>query len=436
MSITSCARLLALVIVAVGCLAASGTAIAQSTYELSTDRAIERINGAKETAPIPVDGAFGDQHSLYDGTVTFSNVDVSIPGNNALPVELRRTYSVQDRRELNGSLRATGQLGAMADWSLDLPNLHGTFAESTGWQVQIDGGERTNARCTNRGRPPTIDVFTYDEYWDGYSLHIPGLGDQQLLMNNVAGAPKPSDATTYPWITKSFWMISCKATTKNGYPGEAFVATSPEGVKYTFDWVVSRDTAGLSQSAPTLPTKFGLSRVTVYFLVSRVEDRFGNWVDFLYSGSKLASIASSDGRRITISAYDGDNVQTVDSDVGQWKYAYANGRLTTVTRPDGSTWGYAYEGALMIYVESLGNGNQPPPCEPGFVFGNPYTYTSPIPRKRADGSSSKRSVIGGSTCHACAPFFSRAIPGICDCRHTTTCSRSWRKRSRVRGCRR
>src|SRR5688572_22604070 len=37
---------------------------------------------------------FGDEVSLYTGQTSFRHIDIDIPGNNALPVQLSRRYSI------------------------------------------------------------------------------------------------------------------------------------------------------------------------------------------------------------------------------------------------------------------------------------------------------------------------------------------------------
>lgn len=66
------------------------------------ERSIERINGAKDLGVLSADTLFGEQVSLFNGSTTFENVDISIPGNSGLPVELRRKLNVDDRSRLNG----------------------------------------------------------------------------------------------------------------------------------------------------------------------------------------------------------------------------------------------------------------------------------------------------------------------------------------------
>lgn len=44
---------------------------------------------ARRISPLDVDTAFGSNISYLDGSTRFSNVDISIPGNSSLAVELR-----------------------------------------------------------------------------------------------------------------------------------------------------------------------------------------------------------------------------------------------------------------------------------------------------------------------------------------------------------
>lgn len=320
------------------------TAFAQSQQYGLHEKAIERINGASQVGPLASD-AFGDQLSLFNGSVEFNVVDISIPGNSSLPVELRRRYAIEDRREISDPL-GLGYLGGFGEWDIDLPYLKGTFAQSTGWQVS---GSSPNSRCSVTNPPSYVGNFDFYDYWQGNFLHIPGQGDSTLLRNPSSKIPDPGNGTVYPWITKSLWRISCKPTTKNGYPGEGFIALSPSGVRYHLDWVVTKATASL-RGGYAYQSSSVLSRENVYFLVSRIEDRFGNAVNYNYAGDKLISITSDDQdatRQISLS-YSGNNVVSASSSVGAWTYTYASSRLSQVTRPDGSKWAYAADGQLRI----------------------------------------------------------------------------------------
>ena len=59
------------------------------------DEYTKRLKYEEVTSPLK-DDLFGDNISLYDGTVTFSATDVSLTGNSALPVSIGRRYTVDD----------------------------------------------------------------------------------------------------------------------------------------------------------------------------------------------------------------------------------------------------------------------------------------------------------------------------------------------------
>ncbi|MFS8063176.1 MAG: hypothetical protein ACMG5Z_01170, partial [Luteimonas sp.] len=345
------------------------TLAAQSMVGLH-ENFLQRINASKDIAPLGND-VFGDQISLKTGSVEFNIVDIDVPGNNALPVQLARELRIEDR------LHAGGSLGDFNLWDIDIPYLKGTFSTGTGWQ---SGTTNPDARCSQPASPASANGFAAHEFWDGNWLHMPGAGDQALLGSPDASLPRPTGTLIYPWITKAFWRVSCKTTTKNGYPGEAFVAISPEGVKYTFDWVVTRRVATTLKGWTTGTHSSTLTRAAVYFLVSRVEDRFGNYVDYTYSGDKLSKITSSDGRQITIASRSSTgDITSVSSSVGTWTYTYAANSMT-VTRPDGSQWKYAWTGQLAVFpAEPLTsynpNNNCPIPDASSGAF--TYSVTSP-----------------------------------------------------------
>lgn len=306
------------------------------------EKGVERIDSARDIAPQRVDTVFGDNISLYNGNVIFDVVDVTIPGNNSLPVEIRRSLNVRERNGFYSTSTAAhvyGELGGFYDWSLNIPYLYGAFPESLGWQVS---GDEPYSRCSNSNQP--LDSSPYhsaNDSWDGYHMNIPGMGNEVLLRTaGVNKLPRPTDGATYPLSTQSFWMISCSPTTKNGYPGEGFVAKSPHGMKYYFDWVVTRKMAGSvtysSVGAGRTHIPRMMSRSSVFFLVSRIEDRHGNYVNYTYEGDKLKSISSSDGRIININ-YSGNVISSADSSLGVWAYSYGHDNLLSgVTRPDGS----------------------------------------------------------------------------------------------------
>ncbi|WPU55953.1 hypothetical protein SQW19_16770 [Stenotrophomonas acidaminiphila] len=301
------------------------------------EKGIERLNQARSVSPLEVDTLFGEQVSLFNGGTQFESTDITIPGNNALAMELRRVLAVDDRSRVNGN-----HLGGFADWDLDLPRLSSVVAIAKGWRP---AGWTVNERCSQPGPLDDTASVASEDYWDGYKLYIPGAGDQALLMAPAPSLPGPGNGTVYPWITKGMWRISCKSTTKNGYAGQAFVATSPAGMIYHLDWVVVKMHPGVKGEL----NSGSVARQVVHFLVSRMEDRFGNWVDYAYSGDNLIGMTSSDGRQISLS-WSGNKIMSASSSMGNLSYAYTGEKLASVTRPDASKWQYSSTGALAVYA--------------------------------------------------------------------------------------
>lgn len=298
---------------------------------------IEAIGASSEISPLSQD-SFGDNVSLANGGTRFAWTDINVPGNNELPVRLQRSLFVEDKtRSGRADLGGFGAAG-----SVDVPYLMGIFSTS-GWQVY---GSNPNARCSSFNSPPDLGHFVAADYWNGNWLHIPGGGDQLLLKNPAPQLPLTTSSA--PILTKEMWAFRCLASTKNGYAGEGFLAISPQGVKYYFDWAVTK-------SYPSISKRYGnyahatanMSRSMVYLLASRIEDRFGNWVTYEYQGSSLKRIQASDGRYISVDSWNGSNIASVSSSVGNWTYQYGTNSMTA-TLPDGSQWKFASTGMLIV----------------------------------------------------------------------------------------
>jgi hypothetical protein len=59
----------------------------------------------------------GDTLNEYSGGLSFNHTDVSLPGNNALPVAVARVLATGTRQTTLGS-------GLFGDWDIDIPHLH------------------------------------------------------------------------------------------------------------------------------------------------------------------------------------------------------------------------------------------------------------------------------------------------------------------------
>lgn len=301
------------------------------------------IRVAEQVQPLTSD-LFGENVNLYNGQTEFSNLDIDIPGNGELPVQLRRRFSVA---QLPDNAIGIESFGGFGNWDVDVPSISGVFDAWYGWDKGSLGV--ATPRCSAPFMPATSAPLRLKDVFSGISVHVPGRGDHELM--GLDSSLYPSDGLAHLWTTREMDAFSCTPTTRNGYPGEGFVMRTSDGVTYTFDVGVTRNPGSVSAGGTTRP------RVKVYLLASRIEDRFGNWVTYSYDGSgKPLSITASDGRAITLS-YTNGVISSATASGKQWTYEYqeygagaeAQQRLSAVRLPDNSAWAYAYDADLKVY---------------------------------------------------------------------------------------
>jgi YD repeat-containing protein len=284
---------------------------------------------------------FGEKVNLYDGSMSLSATDISVPGNNSLEVSISRSY---------GDMSGASSDNEFGNWSLDLPSLSGVYGDQP--ETEAEGYWSPAARCSTVTAPPTLEVWNYlhtqkinfdaHTYWDGVRLTLPGgQGETVLAGSGDSRQPVPQVGQQTPWNTKSGWFFSCLTALKSGQPGQGFLGHSPDGTKYYFDWMVAR----VNESATLQPydtvTHATLKRKKVFLYPSQVVDRFGNWVRYEWSGGRLDRIIASDGRSITLSYDAQGRVSTAATSGRTWTYTYSPaGPLQAVTLPDGTSWGY------------------------------------------------------------------------------------------------
>lgn len=333
------AALLCLVVVSANDAAAQDSAGRMPWQEYN-----ERIRATELVAPLTSE-IFGEQISLYDGSTEFAVTDASIPGNSGLPVELRRRFKVESKKEMEF-------FGGFGEWDLDVPYLFGVFTAAWKWN---EGGNGATGRCSEPWYPRTGTFYDLDEIWSGNYAHVPGQGDKVILRIGDTEAPAPTDGRNYPWATRDFNVLSCLAPSARSQ-GEGFVLHTTDGLRYTFDTAIERSAGRINKHG----TRIG--RTKVFLAASRVEDRFGNWVAWRYQGERLVAIESNDGRRIDLQ-WEGAQVASVTVNGRRWSYSYiantdnasnypySKPRLSQVILPDDSAWSYAYSGSLApIYT--------------------------------------------------------------------------------------
>jgi hypothetical protein len=353
-------------------LIAGGAFAADTTTTIQTEQS-KLMKAPNAYAKIGAD-LFGDRVNLYNGGVDFVQTDVSVPGNNSLPMSIAR-------RLVAG--RVAPRDSHFGQWELEIPHLHGIFSQ-IGW-TNSSPTESIYKRCSVLNPPPdvpssfgTAGIFSTTEYWHGNSLYVPGAGDQEILIRNTTqnlNIPTDLAASKYPHVTKELWALSC-ITMPSG-EGEGFIAVAPNGTKYYFDQMVSRVVENLEKPfpnpvfaaktsdgkvVPQVASSAGgptLKRKEVWILPSKVVDKYGNTVTYTYNPAnkwQLTKMLASDGRQIDITYVPGTNhIQSVNDGSRIWNYSYSGTAfpetqiLDTVTQPDGSTWKLAGMAALTDY---------------------------------------------------------------------------------------
>jgi YD repeat-containing protein len=314
---------------------------------------------------------FGDSLDMYTGALGFSATDMSIPGTG-LPIAVSRSMSIGNRSDYRFDDLP------MADWNLELPRLSGVFLASTGW----------GSACSNNGSgaPPTVTVsgrsFFASEYWQGNRMIVPGRGSQEMLVAEPNALPRPSSGGPYPWLTQELTWFSCLPARKNG-GGEAFVAHTADGLRYTFDWEAAFHEPDVASPSTVQVITAARRRVELY--ATKVEDRFGNWVAYRYSNAsgapvRLEAITSSDGRSITLAYNARGHVEQISNgtQIVRYRYVYPaslTGSLVGVDLPDGSSWAidaFAMSHIEFQYERSTGAGDILRTCGyPGLMVNEP-----------------------------------------------------------------
>ncbi|WP_396617483.1 wall associated protein [Lysobacter soli] len=301
---------------------------------------------------------FGDQVNLSNGSLSFSATDVSVPGNSALPVAVGRTFNVSNRKGYDFNDLP------FADWDLDVPRMSGVFA--TSWQGGILDApqQRCSITAVGAAQPPSLaygdSYFTARDYWHGNQLTLPGGGGGELMLRQD-GVPAPSAGGPYYWVTSDYTYLSCLSAVGND-EGEGFLAITPDGTKYWFNWMARYAEPELKSGKDGQFSRLARGKRVLY--ATRVEDRFGNWVTYSYSnasqsGAVLNQINASDGRSLSLSYNARGHIASISNGTQTWHYEYTypsgtKGSLTAVILPDSSRWAInfaPFEAATIGYYK-------------------------------------------------------------------------------------
>jgi hypothetical protein len=351
-----------------------GSALAQELGAAVTER-IKVRSTVQPLGPTP----FGEKINMYTGSLSFTQTDVEYPGTGPT-ILLTRSFNTQ--------MRFVQSYSFFGDWALDIPRIETIVRRPTAtlgtpggnWIVApLPGG---SARCSQLDRPYEADESQY-LWWHGYDLIMPG--STRTLMLAASGLPMPSVSlggtpVTFKGTTPDNWRIGCLAATSNGQAGEAFLVVDPEGTKYFLDYLIGRDAGDVLEfdGGTTIHHRIMLAAM----MVSRIEDRFGNYLTFSYSGSRLTGITASDGRSVSVAWRAGpdDLVDSITVQSGgtqprttTYEYTTINSLpvLTGVVLPDASRWGFSNLGKAVGSFQPIGCGqrtfNPATPVSTGFT---------------------------------------------------------------------
>lgn len=308
----------------------------------------------------------GDHIDPATGGLSFEQVDVSIPGNSGLPVEIRR------RRNPGQSFN-----NEFADWQLAVPTIS-TKINATEFTSGTRWGKN---RCTQPlvSSIPNSDfakVYFHDlggpvypqQYSDGVLLDVPGRASSHLLDKTVSGS-WPANAQK---VTVDGWYFTC-LTNIDGAGTEGFYGYAPNGERYRFDVIRSRNAVAKNDTWHIDYTSLGGQSLyhveTVYYDVlaaSEVVDVNGNWVHYNYdSAGKLTSITSNDGRQMDVNYDTAGRVSSVvahpgTTDQRTWSYTYGNQsayQYLAPFEPDGVP-GSGYQAYTVLKTVVLPNSRQ------------------------------------------------------------------------------
>ncbi len=375
-----------------------GQAFAQTSYDAEYMKRLKLYQTVQPLGPTP----FGEDVNLYTGELSFTQVDIELPGIGPTIV-LSRTVGTQ--------YQYWAPIGTMGDWQLNIPRIEtmvstpGRFDGGTpglNWKVEVNSQQHvgTLARCT-QFNIPYDRMSSWALWWQGYDL-ITETGSRQILLQKNPAAPvRPQlldangTAIAVTGNTIQNWQLGCLPATTNGEPGEGFVVVSPEGTRYHLTHLVGIPAAPIIEVVPYLSannpeehsavpstpgqydavpkdtpsasptTQVFHTRMLVAMYVSRVEDRFGNYLTYQYDGKKLVSINASDGRHVDLTwdsnSYAIESITVTGTPFDRtWIYGYGqDGRLASVRQPDSNYWYYNLPvgGGLSGFIDSCGTRN-------------------------------------------------------------------------------
>lgn len=305
----------------------------------------EKKQNAEQRLEVFGDDFLGDAIDPHTGSLSFTQVDVSLPGNSGLAVAI-------ERKRTNGYSYKDGVNAEFGDWTLSVPRLKVLSLDTHPWTGQRCSRSTASMFPNLPGgsfAPPwgsPTPAMARNDYTNGIQLEVPGQGQQRVL-DKVDRAIWPSAAKK---VTTNHWYFTCGSASDGG---EGLIGHAPNGDVYRFDRAYSLDAALMGSMGG------GANERNHYILAAtQVTDVHGNWVKYHYdSQHRLTSIEANDGRKITL-AYSGSSklIRSVSAHGQTWRYGYRQNTYTpsdwmpeyfrpltgsvlaSMTQPDGHAW--------------------------------------------------------------------------------------------------
>ncbi|MDZ4729611.1 MAG: hypothetical protein SH820_06690 [Xanthomonadales bacterium] len=265
-------------------------------------------------------------------------------------MRLSRRYAI-DLQPQDQLFTYDSLLRGLGNWDVEVPYLAATYTVAAGNAL----------RCNGAYIPNLAGTFRRGEVWQGISISVPGKGSSSA-MGVQTQTPRPSGGATYKLSTSERDLFDC-IPMKVGFTGEGFRMTTASGDRHYFDVATSRTAARLLKyvnDSTGMPVPVILDRNRLYLLASKIEDRFGNTVEFQYnSNGHPTRIWANDGREINL-VYTAGRLTSATSHGRTWTYQYTNttsglyARLSQVIQPDSSKWLYSYTDDLMPPIDGVG----------------------------------------------------------------------------------
>lgn len=298
-----------------------------------------------------------DQHDTehidpFTGSLQLHYTDIHVPGNGGFSLDVVRSYNSTAVDETNPDAYV-GQAGV--GWTIHFGRVLSKFAPLPCTTTGFGGSTANN---------PVIETAD---------------GSRQVL--NLVGTPL--------MMSTSFWKAECASN------GIGLIVYSPDGVRYDMTHQVNVSVGTHNQIA---------------WYTTKITDRNGNYATVNYASAtsaQISSVTTSDGRGLNFGYVNGliNTISTTGAGASTYTYNYTkvtgsatSYQLTSVLRPDGTSWKYIYNASLGTTAGSYAI-NQLTFPQGGtltYTYGYVYFDSSSNPASRSTVVSTKKSSDGGT----------------------------------------